>query len=186
MIQLAQIEQPQTFLLEIGVEELPVADIETAVSQLKEGVPALFAQLRLPYGRFEIQATPRRLAVIGHRVEGRQTDRETLVKGPPADRAFDAEGKPTPAAIGFARGKGVAVADLVITEEGDKRYVAALVREEGRPSARVLAEALPDLLGGSSSRAVCVGTIAASVSAVPCAGWWLCLARTSSRLLMPG
>lgn len=148
VIQLAQIEQPQTFLLEIGVEELPVADIETAVSQLKEGVPALFAQLRLPYGRFEIQATPRRLAVIGHRVEGRQTDRETLVKGPPADRAFDAEGKPTPAAIGFARGKGVAVADLVITEEGDKRYVAALVREEGRPSARVLAEALPDLLGG--------------------------------------
>ena len=106
VIQLAQIEQAQTFLLEIGTEELPVADLNSAIAQLEEAVPVLFNTLRLRYSSVEIKGTPRRLAIIVHRVEGRQTDLETLVKGPPADRAFDADGKPTQAAVGFAEVKG--------------------------------------------------------------------------------
>ena len=146
IIQLAQIEQPQTFLLEIGTEELPVADLDSAVSQLEALVPALFDKLRLQYGRIEISGTPRRLAVLVHRVEGRQTDLETVAKGPPADRAFDIQGKPTKAALGFARGKGVDVADLQIVTEGSKRYVAAIIKEEGQPTAAVLAAELPALI----------------------------------------
>jgi glycyl-tRNA synthetase len=146
VIQFTQIEQPQTFLLEIGTEELPVGDLDTAVRQLTELVPATFDRLRLQYDRVEVNGTPRRLAVLVHRLEGRQSDLETVVKGPPADRAFDAAGNPTPAAQGFARGKGVDVADLQIIEEGDKRYVAAVVREEGQPTAAVLAQALPELI----------------------------------------
>lgn len=146
VLQFAQIEQPQTFLLEIGVEEIPVGDLDGALAQLHELTPAFLERLRLSHGRIEIAGTPRRLAVVVHQLEGRQSDLETEVKGPPADRAFDAEGKPTQAAIGFARGKGVDVADLRVVEEGGKRYVATVVREEGRPTAVVLAETLADFV----------------------------------------
>jgi glycyl-tRNA synthetase len=146
IIQLAQIEKPQSFLLEIGTEELPVADLDSALAQLEETVPALFDKLRLHYSSIDVTGTPRRLAVIVNRVDGRQPDLETVVKGPPADRAFDGDGKPTKAAVGFARGKGVEVADLQIVEEGEKRYVAAVVKEEGQPTAQVLKAELPNLI----------------------------------------
>ncbi|MAT97800.1 MAG: glycine--tRNA ligase subunit alpha/beta [Anaerolineaceae bacterium] len=139
-------ETPQCFLLEIGSEELPVSDLDSALSQLKTAVPTLLKNARLTYERIEIDGTPRRLAVQVHGLLGRQPDLETIAKGPPADRAFDADGNPTKAAIGFARGKGVDVADLETVEEGDKRYVSAVVREDGRPAAAVLAELLPDLI----------------------------------------
>lgn len=145
-IQFTQMENPQTFLLEIGSEELPVGDLNSAVKQLKTLVPELLDNLRLKYDSVEVLGTPRRLAVLIHRLEGRQTDLETEVKGPPADRAFDAKGAPTKAAEGFARGKGVDVSELRVVSEGDKRYVAVLVRETGRPTVQVLAESLPNLI----------------------------------------
>ncbi len=139
---------PRTFVLEIGSEELPAADVPLAVSHLRRAVPTLFEELRLAFDGIEIQGTPRRLAVIAHGLAARQADLRSEVKGPPADRAFDAEGNPTRAAEGFARGKGVDVADLRVIEEGGKRYVAATVFEEGRPVQEVLAAALPDLIAG--------------------------------------
>jgi glycyl-tRNA synthetase len=145
-LQFAQIETPQTFLLEIGSEEMPVNDIADGAAQLKQLVPQLLQELRLTHGPIEVFGTPRRLVVLVHNLEGRQADLEMEAKGPPADRAFDADGRPTKAAIGFARGKGVDVADLRVVEEDDKRYVVAVIREEGRPTAAVLAEALPDLI----------------------------------------
>lgn len=144
--QLAQTEFPHTFLLEIGSEELPADDVPTAVSQLQTLVTHLLDELRIPYEQCEIHGTPRRLAVIVHNMAGRQTDLETEVTGPPADRAFDAEGNPTKAAIGFARSRGLEVSDLRIKEDGDRRYVAATVFEAGQPSAAVLAERLADLI----------------------------------------
>jgi glycyl-tRNA synthetase len=147
-IQFAQIETPQTFLLEIGSEEMPVADVTGGVAQLKTLVPKLLHDLRLAHGAVEVFGTPRRLVILVHNLEGRQADLETEVKGPPANRAFDDDGRPTKAAIGFARGKGVDVTDLHIVVEGDKQYVAAIVREEGRPTASILADVLPDLIAG--------------------------------------
>ena len=70
----------------------------------------------------------------------------TLEKGPPANRAFDADGKPTKAAEGFARGKGLRVEDLTVRAIDGGEYVVATVREIGRPTQEVLAEALPDLI----------------------------------------
>ncbi len=145
-LQLAQAQVAQTLLLEIGCEELPVTDLQTALQQLQTLVPQMLDDLRLTYGRYEILGTPRRLALLVHRLEGRQRDLETVVKGPPADRAFDAAGNPTPAAIGFARSKGVNVSDLQVVEEEGKRYVTAVQREEGQLTAAVLREALPDLI----------------------------------------
>jgi glycyl-tRNA synthetase len=139
---------PKTFVLEIGSEELPDGDLTSAIKQLRASVPEMLENLRLGYSRLEVRGTPRRLTVIVHKLEPRQSDLEMEVKGPPADRAFDAQGNPTKAAMGFARSKGIDPADLKIVEEGDRRYAAALVREEGKPAAAVLAEALPDLVAG--------------------------------------
>ncbi len=137
---------PRTFLLEIGSEELPAGDLTSAIRQLKVLVPSFLEELRLPYDRLEIRGTPRRLVIIAHRMVGRQADLEVQVKGPPADRAFDEQGNPTKAAIGFARSKGVRPQDLQTLTEGDRRYVAAVVREEGRLALEVLAENLAELV----------------------------------------
>ncbi|HRQ39801.1 MAG TPA: glycine--tRNA ligase subunit beta [Chloroflexota bacterium] len=137
---------PQTFLLEIGSEELPVGDLNSAIRQLRTLVPEMLNDLRLSYETVQVEGTPRRLVVTVTQLAPRQPDMETLVKGPPADRAFDAEGKPTQAAYGFAKGKGVNLSDLRIEEEGGKRYVTAVIREQGRPAIPVLAESLPGLI----------------------------------------
>lgn len=147
-IQFAQAEMPHTFLLEIGTEELPVHDLQSAIKQLQTAVPELLTSLRIHHKAVRVVGTPRRLVILVEEMAGRQTDLESVMKGPPAERAFDGDGNPTKAAIGFARGKGVDVSDLKIIEEGNKQYVSAVVREDGKPSAAVLAEVLPDLIAG--------------------------------------
>jgi len=137
---------PRAFLLEIGVEELPAGDLDSALAQLRLRVPALLADLHLEHGAVKISGTPRRLVVSITDLADRQTDIEEEVKGPPAERAFDSSGKPTKAAEGFARGKGLDVKDLQVQEIDGGRYVVALVRQAGRPTPQVLLEALPGLI----------------------------------------
>ena len=139
---------PADLLFEMGVEELPAADLESALGQLRERVPALLDELRLAHGEVQILGAPRRLTVLVRDLAPRQPDRTQVVKGPPADRAFDAAGNPTPAAIGFARSKGLPVEALKITELDGGRYAAATVHEAGRPAPDVLREALPALIAG--------------------------------------
>ena len=137
---------PADVLLEIGTEELPAHDLSAALAQLEERVPALFDELRLDHQGVRIMGTPRRLVVWAKEVAVHQRAQEAWVKGPPAQRAFDADGNPTKAAEGFARGKGVRVADLEVREIDGGQYVGAVVRDEGRPTVDVLAEAFPELI----------------------------------------
>ena len=141
-------ETPQTFVLEIGSEELPPTDLTSALRQLRIIVPEFFENLRLGYEQITIEGTPRRLSIMVEGLQPRQEDLETVVKGPPADRAFDASGKATKAAEGFARSRGVSVEDLKVLEEDGRRYVTAVVRETGRPAVEVLAENLVELVAG--------------------------------------
>jgi len=136
------------FLLEIGTEELPAGDLDSAIEQLRQAVPALLADLRLGHGAVRVLGTPRRLAVIVDALEPMQQELVSLVKGPPADRAFDAQGRPTAAATGFARGKGLTVEALQVREMDGGRYAVAEVRQAGRPAGEVLVEALPRLVAG--------------------------------------
>lgn len=142
----APASQPQTLVLEIGAEELPVHDLASALRQLRLYVPEMLAQLRLSYEGIEVAGTPRRLAVIVSLLAPRQAALETVVKGPPAELAYDEAGNPTQAALGFARSHGIDVSALQITSEGEKRYVTAVVRQNGRPAAELLLTALPDLI----------------------------------------
>jgi glycyl-tRNA synthetase len=138
--------RPSTFLLEIGAEELPAGDLDTAVSQLTERFPALLDELRLEHGPVRVFATPRRLAVLVQTLSPAQPDREQLVKGPPADKAFDTAGIAQPAALGFAKKNSVDTKDLQVREENGGRYVFAVVKQAGRTAPQVLAEALPGLV----------------------------------------
>lgn len=138
----------QDFLLEIGTEELPAADLISALNQLRERVPVLLQELRLEHDEIKVLGTPRRLIVSIEKLANLQADSVTVVKGPPADRAFDADGKPTKAAEGFARGKGLDVKDLQVREIDGGRYVAAVVEEKGRPAQTVLSEVLASLVAG--------------------------------------
>ncbi len=138
--------KPAPFVLEIGTEELPAGDLDSALEQLQVAVPAMFETLRLGHGAVRVLGTPRRLAVLVDDLAPGQQEQVALVKGPPADRAFDAQGKPTAAATGFARGKGVPVESLQAREMDGGRYVVAEVRQPGRPAGEVLAEALPGLV----------------------------------------
>lgn len=135
---------PADFLLEIGVEELPPQDVDAALEQLSAAAPALFETLNLKCGSVVVQGTPQRLVVHARNVIPRQPDMETVEKGPSAKAAYDAEGKPTKAAEGFARSRGISVADLY-TEDN---YVMVRVHRPGRATTEVLAEALPGLVSG--------------------------------------
>ena len=139
--------QSQTFLLEIGSEELPVGDLTLALEQLEKAVPQLLDEARLGHDSVRVLGTPRRQVVLVSGLDSRQPDRTLEVLGPPAKVAYDAEGNPTRAAEGFARKQGVPVEALRVVTEGDKSYAAATVSQAGRPASEVLAEALPGLVG---------------------------------------
>jgi glycyl-tRNA synthetase len=137
---------PSSLLLEIGTEELPAGDLDSAVEQLQARLPALLSDLRLEHGEVKVLGTPRRLVIRVADLAAQQVDQEMVVKGPPAARAFDQLGQPTRAAEGFARSKGVAVADLQVREMDGGKYVAAVVHSTGRPAQIVLSESLPGLI----------------------------------------
>ena len=139
-------EKSADFLLEVGVEELPVADLDNALEQVKESATDLFANSNLSYSSISIEGTPRRIVVKVKDLQTHQPDQELLVKGPPAKIAFDADGNPTKAAIGFARGKQIPIEALEAREMDGGVYAVAEVHQEGQSSLEVLPELLNTMM----------------------------------------
>ncbi len=137
---------PASLLLEIGTEELPAADVDAALAQLGELAPKLLAEARLEHGAVQVLGTPRRLALLVKDLVPGQPDRELVVKGPPAARAFDPAGAPTPAAEGFARKYNLSVSALEKRTLDGGEYVVAVVKEKGQAAPDVLRELLPRLV----------------------------------------
>ena len=136
------------FLLEIGTEELPAGDLDYALEQLRSRVPEMLNELRLAHGEIRVFGTPRRLVVLIEDLAPSQADLDELIKGPPADRAYDSLGQPTRAAEGFARGKGISLDDLEVQEMEGGRYVVAMMRQPGKEASKILSDALPTLIAG--------------------------------------
>ncbi len=132
-------------LFEIGVEELPAGYILPALEQLEAGAAAGLDELRLAHGPVRTSATPRRLALRVEAVVERQPDRDEVVQGPAARVAWDADGKPTKALLGFCSGRGVDVADVRRVETPKGEYVEATVHQAGKPTHAVLPALLADL-----------------------------------------
>lgn len=129
-------------LFEIGTEEIPASYIEPALRQMEKNFADTMKELNIPFGSISTLATPRRLAMIVEDLAERQKDMRQEILGPSVQAGFDAEGKPTKAAQGFARSKGATPEELqiVATEKGE--YLM-LIKEQ---SGEIVDELLPDIL----------------------------------------
>jgi glycyl-tRNA synthetase beta chain len=135
-------------LFEIGAEEIPAGFVPPALRQLKEDLARGLDEARLDHGEVEAVGTPRRLAVWARGVAPKQADARSEALGPPVAQAFDAEGKPTQAALGFARSQGVDVSALGRAQTPKGERVAVTKVEKGRRSEQVLPALLERLAGG--------------------------------------
>lgn len=131
------------FFLEVGCEEIPARFIAGALSGLKKAAAEALAGARLGHGEILTAGTPRRLALCIRGLDGNQPELVQEVTGPAKTVAFDADGNPTRAGIGFARSLGVEPKDLEVKQLEKGEYVSAVKREEGRPAAAILQEELP-------------------------------------------
>jgi glycyl-tRNA synthetase beta chain len=130
------------FLLEVGTEELPASFLSSAISQWKQRIPQSLQTNSLTNATVQVYGTPRRLAVLLTGLPTQQPDKEEEIKGPPAQNAFK-DGKPTPAAEGFAKKQGVDISALEVrpTDKGD--FVFVQKKTPGRPVAEILTELIP-------------------------------------------
>lgn len=142
----AQPPTPNRFVFEIGTEELPPDDLGSALATLRAEAPRILAAAGFGHGPVEALGTPRRLVLRVAALEQTETAHEEAVKGPPVRAAFDAEGRPTKAAEGFARSVGVDVSALGRLEEGGREYVVATRRVAARPAMAALGEACLGLI----------------------------------------
>ena len=131
-------------LLEIGTEEIPAHAMPGMLKELGENAKKALKELRLAHGAVRTLGTPRRLALVVEGLAEKQEDVAEEKRGPSVQVAFDAAGKPTKAAEGFARGQGIKAQDLVVRDG----YVYALVEEKGESAEKVLAKMLPELISG--------------------------------------
>lgn len=130
--------EPQELLLEIGAEELPAKALKNMVTALGRELSARLNSRGLEHGEIQTFATPRRLAVLVADVPVAQADREVERRGPNVNVAFDADGKPTQAAQGFARSCGVAVEHLEQIETDKGTQLAFRTTQVGEATAALL------------------------------------------------
>lgn len=138
--------EKRTLAFEIGTEEIPAFDLAGAVKQLSTMVPSLLDDAAIPHGAVKIFSSPRRLIVIAEEIPEATEEKNEVFKGPSAKIAFDAEGNPTKAAQGFARGKGVDPSSLVV-EDG---YVYARTHTPSVNVASLLSLVLNKIIHGLS------------------------------------
>ena len=140
------------FLFEIGTEELPVGDLEHALEDLGERLPSLLDEARLDHGPISVEGTPRRLVIRVEALAARQKDHTEAVKGPPETKAFDPQGEPTAAALGWAKKQGLpgdAGLRTLVAEVDGGRYLVHQARRLGLAADQVLGETvLPKLIVG--------------------------------------
>ena len=131
-------------LFEIGAEEIPAGFMPNILGQLKTLAETKLNDAHLPFESIATYGTPRRLALIVKGLADTSAEISERHKGPSASIAYDADGNATKAAIGFARGKGLDVADLVV-EDG---YIYAETKTAGVPAKDIVREMLPQLITG--------------------------------------
>lgn len=136
-----------TFLLEVGTEELPASFVSDALHQWQTRIPAELAEQALTPEAVRFYGTPRRLAVMLDGLPLRQPDRTEEVKGPPAQAAFK-DGKPTKAAEGFAKSRGVDVSALEVRDTDKGSFVFVNQDIPGRAATDILTELIPQWILG--------------------------------------
>ena len=136
----------QNFLVEIGTEELPPKALKTLATSFADNVEAELNQAGLSFDKIEWFAAPRRLAVKVLNLATQQPSKEIEKRGPAVSAAFDAEGKPTKAAEGWARGCGITVeqAERIATDKGE--WLVHRAKIEGQPTKNLLNDIVANTL----------------------------------------
>jgi glycyl-tRNA synthetase beta chain len=133
-------------LLEIGTEEIPAGFIPQALVDLENLIRKELDANRINFDGVKTLGTPRRLVLVIESISEKQRDEEIRKVGPSKQAAFDAEGKPTKAAIGFAKSQSVPVESLKLIQTEKGEYVCAVKQEFGRPTLELLSSVLPKLI----------------------------------------
>ena len=141
-------DAPATLAFEIGVEELPPHVVPQTIEAVRRAVTEKLAATRLAHGEVAVDGTPRRIVVTVADVAPREPDAEQLRKGPRWQAAFDADGNPTKALQGFARGQGVAVEDVIKADFGGNEHAAVTLAVPGRDVLTVASEIIADVVSG--------------------------------------
>ncbi|WP_017302875.1 glycine--tRNA ligase subunit beta [Spirulina subsalsa] len=139
------------FLLEVGTEELPADFMDGAIAQWQSFIPESLTEQYLTPQTVEVYATPRRLAVLITGLPPQQPNREEEIKGPPAQIAFK-EGKPTPAAVGFAKKQGVEVDSLELRATDKGEFVFLQKNIPGQPTTEILTALVPQWINRLEGR----------------------------------
>lgn len=137
----------KTLLFEIGVEEVPARFIEPAKEGLSRLLRENLTNARIPFGKVDVFATPRRLTAFVYEVAEKQDETVIVKYGPPYNRAFDESGNPTKAAIGFAKSQGVEIGDLTKGQKDGVDFAVVERGEKGEPTAAVLPGLLREVIG---------------------------------------
>lgn len=135
----------EELLVEIGTEEIPARFLNAALAELSQKTALALSENRLQYGEIKTWATPRRLVLNVKNLASEQEEKTEEVKGPPSSKAFDAEGRPSPAALGFAKSQGVRVEDLFVKETAQGEYVFARRNLPQQKTEDLLPQILPSL-----------------------------------------
>lgn len=133
-------------LFEIGMEEIPASYLEPALTQLKNRFAEKASELKIGYGDVKAMGTPRRLVLIVKNIKEKQEDITEELLGPSKSAGFDANGKTTRAAEGFAKSKGADVSDLQLVTTPKGEYLMLLRKQKGVETATMLPELLRNLI----------------------------------------
>jgi glycyl-tRNA synthetase beta chain len=133
-------------LFEIGTEEIPARFMPKALGDLRSYAEEEFDSAHIDYSDITVECTPRRFVIRVTALSDSQKDSVEISKGPLKAQAFDQEGMPTKAAVGFARSRGVDVSDLKVQEINGAEYVTAEKREQGQAAELVLPHILDKIL----------------------------------------
>jgi glycyl-tRNA synthetase len=139
---------PATLLLEVGFEELPHADVRRTAEALRFAIEGGLAATSLERGAVTVSATPRRVVLTVAEVAPRESTRTTVVRGPRATAAWNADGQPTKALAGFLRRLGATAGQVTLTDVNGTEYVTVTRAEKGRGAPELLVEVIRQAITG--------------------------------------
>ncbi|WP_425538236.1 glycine--tRNA ligase subunit beta [Microaceticoccus formicicus] len=134
------------FLLEIGVEEMPAAYVESTKKQLKSAFEKLLNENKVVFDGIEVESTPRRFATFVRGIVQETDETSHKVKGPSKKIAYDESGKPTKALMGFLRGQGKEESDVTLDLVGNEEYVFVEKKVEQKPVSELIKEEVSGII----------------------------------------
>lgn len=168
------------FLFELGTEELPPKALGRLSAALTEELLAGFTEAGLPFGAYHSYAAPRRMAVLVHDLAKTTPAQDVERRGPAVASAFDADGNPSRALVGFAKSCGVEIGELTQLDTDKGSWLVYRHTQKGRPAAEIIPAAIERALQSSRPRSGCAGARARPSSFARYIGRWCCTGQQSS------